>query len=322
MIGTARDGEEAIAFAAREKPDVITMDIHMPKLDGIEATRRIMETNPVPIIIVSASWRPAEVATTFRAVEAGAVALVEKPLGAGNARAEEHARALVQMVKSMAEVRVITRWAKRDTAAASASLPTVPVESPKPRRIEAIAIGASTGGPPALRTLLSLLSPQVSVPILIVQHIAAGFLPGMAEWLSSAGRPVEIAQHGLKPRRGRAYLAPDGYQMGLHASGAIALSLAPSENGLRPSASYLFRSVAEVHGERAIGIVLTGMGRDGAQELKLMRDRGAITFAQDQESSVIHGMPGAAIRLEAASYILSPEKIAGMLVAILKSGQP
>ena len=185
-----------------------------------------------------------------------------------------------------------------------------------------MAIGASTGGPPALRALLSVLPCEVSVPILIVQHIAAGFLPGMAEWLSTAGRPVAIAEHGLTPVCGHAYLAPDGFQMGLDQSGAIALSLAPSENGLRPAASYLFRSVAEVHGNRAIGIVLTGMGRDGAEELKLMRDRGAITFAQDQETSVVHGMPGAAIRLEAATYVLSPERIAGMLIAILRRGNP
>ncbi len=321
VIGTAGNGEEAIAFLAKQKPDVITMDIHMPVLDGIEATRKIMETEPVPIVIVSAVWNPAEVATTFRAMEAGAVALVEKPAGLGHPESQEQARALVQTVKNMAEVRVIRRRGLRPGAGAGGEGAAPPATRPNLRNIQVIVVGASTGGPPALRNLLAHLPPEMTVPILIVQHIAAGFLPGLADWLSAAGRPVEIAKQGTVPERGHVYLAPDGFQMGLDEHGIITLSSSPIENGLRPSVSYLFRSAAEVHGDRAVGIMLTGMGRDGAQELKLLHDRGAITFAQDRESSVVHGMPGAAIRLDAATYILSPDKIGGTVGALLRADQ-
>jgi two-component system chemotaxis response regulator CheB len=320
VIGHAVDGEEALAFVAKEKPDVITMDISMPKLDGIGATRKIMETRPLPIIIVSGLWNPAEVATTFRAMEAGAVALVEKPGGPGSPKAKEQASSLIQTVKNMAEVRVIRRRAKRDgDPAPPLPIPTHPASAEaKPGNSSIVAVAVSTGGPPVLRTLLLGLPPNFGAPILVVQHMAPGFLPGLAEWLNSCGCSVEIAKHGRVPKPGWTYLAPDDYQMGLDPGGAICLSLAPPEHGLRPSASYLFRSVTEVFGSRAIGVVLTGMGRDGADDLKRMRDAGAVTFAQDQESSVVHGMPGAAINLGAAIHVLPPEKIAVALGQLVR----
>ncbi len=320
VIGTAKNGAEAVAFVARQKPDVITMDINMPVLDGIEATRRIMETQPVPIVIVSAAWNPAEVETTFRAMEAGAIALVEKPGGPGYPNAEAMAQNFIQTVKNMSEVRVVRRWAKRGAAAATPSAPA-PRGAGARAEIQLVAIGVSTGGPPVLRVILGLLPKDFGAPILIVQHIAAGFLQGLAEWLSHAtGFPVQVAKAGETPLPGRAYLAPDALHMGLDAQGRIALCEAPAENGLRPAASWLFRSVAEVCGPGAIGVLLTGMGRDGAAELKGMRDRGALTFAQDKESSVVHGMPGEAIKLGGATYTLPPEKIAEMLAQLTKTG--
>ncbi len=312
IVGVVGNGEAAVEFVSKRKPDVITMDILMPKLDGIEATRRIMAAAPVPIVIVSGAWSPLEVATTFRALEAGAVALVEKPSGADSPEARVAAQRLVDVVKSMAEVRVVRRWAKKDGAGPAPLRPRVAA-----KEICTVAIGLSTGGPPVLRALLLRLPKDFPAPILVVQHMSAGFLPGFVDWLRNVGCVAEIAEHGLLPRAGCAYLAPDGKQMGLDASGRIALSNDVPENGLRPSAAFLFRSVADAYGARSAGILLTGMGRDGAAELKYMRDCGAVTFAQDLESSVVHGMPGEAIRLGGATYVLPPEKIADLLAELV-----
>lgn len=312
IMGVASSGEEALKFIAQNKPDVITMDVHMTNMDGYETTRRIMEAQPVPIVIVSTSVTPQDASQVFRALEAGAVAAVEKPSGIGHPQHEVLARKLVQTVKAMSEVKVIRRWPRLRAESKTIVRPA------RRGKIEIVAIGVSTGGPPVLETILSALPSDFAAPILIVQHIATGFLPGLVDWLTQTTHfPVHIATHNEALRPGSAYLAPDGYQMGV-SSERILLNDAPQENNLRPAASYLFRSVAAAFGANAAGVLLTGMGRDGAAELKLLRDKGAITFAQDQETSVVHGMPGEAIKLGAACYILPPERIAAMLVSLVK----
>ena len=178
-----------------------------------------------------------------------------------------------------------------------------------------------------LQRILSHLPGNFPVPVLIVQHIAAGFTSGFVEWLAqSSNLPVRIAEHGEHVLAGHCYVAPDGFHMKVIGGGQIWLSKEEPENGLRPSVSSLFRSVAKMYGASAVGVLLTGMGKDGAQELKLMKEHGAITFAQDQESSVVHGMPGEAISLGAATYVLSPEKIAASLTSLVngrcENGQP
>ncbi|MGH9456907.1 MAG: chemotaxis-specific protein-glutamate methyltransferase CheB [Thermoanaerobaculia bacterium] len=314
IVGKARHGEEAIEMVERLRPDIVTMDIHMPRLDGIEATRRIMETVPTPIVIVSGSSDPEEVATTFAAIEAGALAVLERPYGPGHPEHERTAKGLVQTVKLMSEVRVVRRWARLRPGATA---PAPQVAASVARRVEIVAIGASTGGPPVLHCILEELPREFSLPIVIVQHMAAGFLDGFAEWLShSTGIPVRLAAHGDVVQAGRAYLAPDAMQMRVEAGGRIVLADDPPENGLRPSVSYLFRSVASAYRDRAVAGLLSGMGRDGARELKLLRDRGATTFAQDRETSVVHGMPGEAIRLEGAAHVLPPEGIAALLARV------
>nr|MDQ3624689.1 chemotaxis-specific protein-glutamate methyltransferase CheB [Verrucomicrobiota bacterium] len=289
VIGCARDGNEAIAAVAATRPDVVTMDIHMPGIDGFETTRRIMETQPVPIVIVSTSYDPDDVAKTFQVMEAGAVAAVLKPPGPGDPRFERHARKLVSTVKSMSEVRVVKRWARSREKARAVAPPPLPRET-KHAEIKIVAIGASTGGPPVLRAILSALVKPVPVPILIVQHISAGFVAGLADWLTqTTGVPLRIARDGEPALRGQGYLAPDSCQMRVERGGKIVCAGSEPENGLLPAVAPLFRSVAAVYGEQAIGVLLTGMGKDGAPELKLMRDRGAVTFAQDQESSIVYG---------------------------------
>jgi two-component system, chemotaxis family, protein-glutamate methylesterase/glutaminase len=322
VMGTAHNGFEALDFLLKNKPDVILMDLQMPKMDGFEATRRIMETEPVPVVAITATFDAHEVATNFRTMEAGAVALIEKPHGPGHPRYAETSRKMVETVKLMSEVKLvrrIPRFQRADRPAPARAEERV--VAPAKTGVEIIAIGVSTGGPPVLQTLLSLLPKDLPVPVLIVQHIAAGFLEGMAEWLQlTSGFPMHIAVHGERLMPARAYLAPDGCHLGVGRDGTIALSKAPPEYGLRPAVSCLFRSVREIYGSNAAAVLLTGMGRDGADELKLLRDRGAITIAQDKESSLVHGMPGEAIRLEAATYVLPPDRIAPLLAGIAKKG--
>ena len=316
VIGTANDGEQALAAVARQRPDVITMDIHMPRLDGLEATRRIMETYPTPIVIVSGSTDPREVATTFRAMEAGALAVLPRPAGIGHPDHEAGVCELVQTVKLMSEVKVIKRWPKagRQPQLARAAEPNrAQVEA----KVKVIAIGASTGGPPVLQTILAALPQDFPVPVLIVQHMAAGFTQGFVQWLAqTSSLPVHLAAHDEPIRPGHVYVAPDEFQMRVERGGRIVLKKDEPENGLRPSVSYLLRSVAEVYGRDAVAGLLTGMGHDGAEELKLLKDKGAVTFAQDKESSVVHGMPGAAIELDAATLVLPAERIAATLAGL------
>jgi two-component system chemotaxis response regulator CheB len=318
VAGTAHDGEEALKAVERVKPDVVTMDIHMPKLNGFDATRRIMETRPTPIVIVSGSSTAEEVATTFHALEAGALAIVPRPKGIGHPEHEATAKELVQAVRLMSEVRVVRRWPRSKAGSAAASAPRVRT-SKAPAEIRVVAVGASTGGPIVLQTILSRLHDDFPVPVLIVQHMAPGFAEGFVEWLAQTAKfPAHIAGPGELMLPGHAYVAPDGLHMGVRSGGWITLGKDAPENGLRPSVSYLFRSVAQVYGPHAAGVLLTGMGKDGSEELKLLKDQGAITIVQDMESCVVSGMPGEALKLDAATYVFPPDRIATALASLVK----
>lgn len=320
VVGTASNGEEALDAVQRCRPDVITMDIHMPKMNGLEATRRIMEISPTPIVVVSGSSDPRENMTTFRAMEAGALAVLRRPAGIGHPDYEDNARELVQTVKLMAEVKVVRRWPQTRREPLSSLIAEPPAG--ETTTVKVIAIGASTGGPPVLQTILTMLPRDLPVPVLIVQHMATGFIASFVEWLAqSAGMPVHVAMHGEYLVPGHAYVAPDEFQMKVEHGGRIALTKDEPESGLRPSVAYLFRSLAEVYGGGVVAGLLTGMGRDGAEELRRLREKGAITFAQDKDSSVVHGMPGEAIRLDAATFILTPDKIAAVLADLARNNK-
>lgn len=314
VVGIARDGQEAVERVRLCRPDVVTMDFHMPVMNGAEATRLIMETHPVPIVVVSGSSVPGEVAETFRTLDAGALVIVEKPADLGG----EAARKLLETVKLMAEVKVVRRWpeARKSAPAAAAHF------QPKAAfPVALVAMGASTGGPPVLQTILSALARDFPAPVAIVQHISPGFTEGFAEWLTEAsGFPTRVATQGERLDRGRAYVAPEGRHMTVRADGRggcrIELNAGPLENGHRPAVAPFFRSVAAAVGDKAVGVLLTGMGKDGAAELRALRERGAVTIAQDRESSVVPGMPGEAVRLDAATHVLPPAQI-GELLAVL-----
>jgi two-component system chemotaxis response regulator CheB len=317
VLGTVANGKQALDALKEKKPHVITMDIHMPEMDGFEATRRIMETAPTPIVIVTASADPHSVETSFRAIEAGALAVVPRPQGLGHPDYESDARELVKTVKLMSEIKVVRRWHRARTVAAA---PARGNEANADNgEVQVVAIGASTGGPVAVQTILAQLPKNFAVPVVIVQHMAPGFTQGFVDWLNQTSHlPVHLAAHGEAMLPGHAYVAPDGFQMGVNLRRRISLGREEPEYGLRPSVSFLFRSLAEAYGGKAVGVLLTGMGKDGAVDLQLMKKRGAITFVQDGESSVVHGMPGEAIRLGAATYVFSPDKIASALQSLVK----
>jgi two-component system chemotaxis response regulator CheB len=303
----------------RRRPDVITMDIHMPKMNGLEATRRIMETNPIPIVIVSGSQDMGEMGTTFDAMTAGALAVLPRPVGIGHPDYQAMAQHMVQTVKLMSEVKMVRRWARMRNPASPSSSPRPAAAALAPERagFSVLGIGASTGGPSAIEIILAALPKSFPVPILIVQHISTGFVGGLAQWLSkSSGIPVHVATHGELPLGGHVYIAPDEFHMKVEREGRIILTKDPPEHGLRPSVSCLFRSICDIHGRDAIAVLLTGMGRDGAEELRQLKEKGAITVAQDKDTSVVHGMPGEAVRLDAATLVLPLEKIAPALTSL------
>ncbi len=304
VLGTASSKKEAIESVERFRPDVIAMDIHMP----VETTREIMETYPTPIVIVSGNQKWQDISYAMHAMEAGALAIVQRPDG----RHEEEE--LIHAIKLMSEVKVVKRRQTNETA--------LPSEFEERGEIRLIAMGASIGGPPVIQTILSRLPKDISVPILIVQHMSAGFIEGFVGWLDETSiLPVHVALNGSYIHPGNVYVAPEGVQMKVDISGRIWLTKDGPENGLLPSVSYLFRSVAETFGKNSVGILLTGMGRDGAAELKLMKEKGAITIAQDSESSIIGGMPGAAVSLGAAMFVLSPEAIADLLINLINKNR-
>ena len=306
VIGEANDGEEALELIKRQRPDVITMDVHLPRMDGFECTRRIMESDPIPIVVVTGSYNISDSAFALRLLEAGAVTVVEKPLGMVDSNFEEDAANLIKTVRNIAEVKLVRRFR---------SVPNT--QPPGVRRDWApnvVAIGASTGGPAALKSLLTTLEPTCPWPILVVQHITPGFLPGFCEWLNEGSSlHVQIAEHGSPAKPGNVYVAPDGLDMEIDADMKIRLARPIGAGNLAPSAARLFDSVGRNWGRQALAILLSGMGRDGVSEMLELRKMGAMTLAQDAATAVVNGMPGEAVKLDAVSRSLPPDGIAQVM---------
>jgi two-component system chemotaxis response regulator CheB len=316
VVGIAHNGAEAVRLAKQLKPDVITMDVYMPEMDGLEATRQIMTESPRPIIIVSDNIDKKERNLTFNALQVGALSVIEKPTMYDPPELHE---ALVSQVKLMSEVKVVRHWHKLP---GDSSPPQSLAESPALKRngkskIKLVVIASSTGGPNVLAEILSKLPAEFPAPILIVQHIAPGFVDGLANWLNQqTSLEVRLARHADEPQAGQVFIAGDGYHMVVNSMGFISLSKTPPYQGLRPAADHLFNSVAQVYGATAIGVILSGMGSDGAEGLQTMRKTGAHTIVQDKDTCVVFGMPAVAIELGAAEQVLPANKIAAAIMAL------
>ncbi len=315
VVGTARNGLEAVRLAKRLFPDVIIMDVYMPELDGLEATRQIMSETPCPIVMVSANLNQSERNLTFDSLQAGALSVLAKPTV--NDPPEVY-QALITQLKLMSEVKVIRRWVGAKAGQKPAALvEPVTTEHRSRAEIQLVAMAASTGGPGILAEILRALPANFAVPILIVQHITAGFASGLADWLNQQ-TPLEVrlARQGDRPQAGLVLIAPDNYHMLVNRVGLITLTQTPPVQNLRPAADILFQSVAEVYKDTAVGVILTGMGSDGAVGLRAMRAAGAYTIAQDQQSCVVFGMPAVAIELGAVAQILPVSKIAAAITTL------
>lgn len=319
VVGEAKNGVEAIELRDRLHPDIVTMDIQMPKMDGFEAIRRIMSESPCPIIVLTTSDSDTRFNTSFHALKAGALTVLRKPCGPVESDAK--ARQLIFQVKTMAGVKVVGR--RRNVDVPPATEPRIewkpPPEPPAGVCPDVIAIGASTGGPPALQRILGGLSAEDLPPILVVQHISPGFLEGFAHWLNETiTLHVKPAEAGEIVSPGIAYLAPDGCHLQVTSGGRIVLQASPPIDGHIPSVTALFDSVADSYGASAVGILLTGMGRDGAAGLLKIKAMGAYTIVQDEASSVVYGMGREAVALGAASEILPLDRIAARVSTLIR----
>jgi two-component system chemotaxis response regulator CheB len=319
VVGVARNGWEAVQMAERLHPDVITMDVRMPRMDGHEATQQIMAYNPTPILVITASLAKQDVDFSFRMLEAGALDIFEKPAGGDPDALRVRASALVERVRLLSRVRVITHLRGRRHRKKPAPLPPmtltpapVPLEAPK----RLVVIGASTGGPRALQRILSALPGGFPAPILVIQHVASGFTRGLAEWLGGeTALEVTLAQDGEGLEAGRVYIAPESHQM-LPDRRVVRLVDTPQTTTM-PSVDVTMQAVARKFRERSVGVLLTGMGSDGAEGLLAIDRIGGVTIAQDEATSTIFGMPRAAIELGAAQQVLPLNEIAaGLLEAV------
>lgn len=300
VVGEARTGEEAVQLVARLKPDVVSMDWHMPQVDGLEATRQIMATCPTPVVVVTERLAH-NGALSMQALDAGALAVVHKPPARNTPDFVPKQRELLRMLRAMARVKVVSRR----NYAQWESLP--PDVQRLPPSIELLALAASSGGPSALCALLEQLPAELPIPVVITQHMPTEFLPGLVDWLDAGtALPVRLAQQNQRLLPGQVVVAPGDAHLRLWRSQSglrVWLDSACGPYRYQPSADVLFASVAQVCGAGALGVVLTGMGDDGAEGLLAMREAGAYTLAQDERSSAVFGMPRAALERGAVQQV-------------------
>lgn len=324
VTGTARNGREAIDFVAKSPPDIITMDVDMPKMGGIDAIKRIMTTTPIPIIVVTSKRNSGGKDISIEALSSGALTVLQKPLGMGHDDSDEYSKKLLYLIKSYAQVKVIKRnflnssnksssvQEKKDEMLSNTIVGTDLYQK------KYIAIGISTGGPKVLEQILSKITEGFPYPILIVQHITAGFLEYMVAWLNRLlSIPVHIAKDNELPVPGHVYFAPDNYHLGMNLN-RLSLEKRKNQTEICPSAHYLFTSLAQNNAKDTIAMILTGMGSDGAKGIKELKEKGAVTIAQDKKSSLIHGMPGVAIQNGAINHVMSTCQITELLLKIEK----
>jgi two-component system chemotaxis response regulator CheB len=313
VVGEAADGVEAVAEARKLRPDLITMDVRMPRMDGFEATKEIMIETPTPIVIVTSSVVVGNVETSMHALRAGALSVLSKPAGPGAPEFEVAAQELLANVKALAQVKLVRHWRPKPGKA--------PDARPNRARPRVVAIAASTGGPAALQRLVTQLPRDFPVPILVVQHITQGFAPGLADWLDKEGNlRVKMARAGDKMLPHAIYVAADNQHLGVDNQGQIVLESSAPIGGFRPSGTFLFQSVARAFGPATLAIILTGMGEDGVAGLHAVRQAGGTILAQDEKTAVIYGMPGAAVQAGVVDEVLPLDAIAVRMIELTDNG--
>ena len=326
LVAAVTSGEEALAAIASARPDVISMDIRLPGIDGLETTRRIMAERPTPIVVVAGSVEDSALHISMNALRAGALSVVEKPVATTHKGYEIVANEICTQLRIMAQVPVIRRrpigaeWSGRTTAPLS-SAPPAPVAPVFGQTPTVLGIAASTGGPPALARVIGALPEGFPLPVLLVQHMGPAFMDGFAAWLDSVvALPVAIARDGERAEGGRVYVAPGDRHLELGSNRILRVIDTAPVSGQRPAATVLFRSMARQVGSAGIGVLLTGMGEDGAVGLADMHAAGAQTVAEHQSTAVVYGMPAAAVRLGAARAVLPLDRVAEHVLRLAMPG--
>ncbi len=328
VIETAANGIEAIEKVASFRPHVITMDVNMPKMNGILAVEHIMKSYPTPIVMISSVTQyGAEV--TLKALELGAVDFIAKPSGDISLDIESLREEIISKVKTASKIKVVrtvsksVRSMRGSTRALKLNARHISkLYAPSPTEgVSVVAIGSSTGGPQALNVILSALPIYFPCPILIVQHMPEKFTKELAKQLDqrTALKVVE-AQDGDKIKTGMVYIAPGSHHMKVTPTGIIRLSRGEKVNGYRPSVDVLMSSVSEVYGKKAVAVLLTGMGSDGAQGLYKIKQAQGKTLVQDEQTCTVFGMPKAAIELGGVDYIVPLPLIARRLMDLVRHG--
>lgn len=311
VAAEAENGREAVDLTLRLRPDIVVIDAIMPVMGGLEAVEEIMALAPTPILVLSSTLDDSEVDLAFKAIKKGALDVMNKPAPCAEGNVCEFSVALAEKIRLLSRIKVIHHR-------------RIPQGEKEPRRDfpkcakTILAIGASTGGPRAVAGILRELPADFRGAVFVVQHISKGFAPGFAYWLTKESLlPVKLAEEGDEIRPGRVLVAPGEKHMLLE-NGLVRLSDGPPVNSCRPSIDVFFSSLADADPDRTLGVLLTGMGKDGARGLSLLRKSGGATIVQDEESCTIFGMPKAAITMGAADQILPLSRIAEAVCSVFK----
>lgn len=317
VIGTARHGNDALRQIHALDPEIVTLDVEMPELDGLATLGYIMSEMPRPVVMLSAAASGGKDDPTIRALELGALDFVRKPSGPISLDLATVAETLLGALRAALQVNLGgVRMLARPRL-----VPTMPVAGGGKVATRAVAIATSTGGPRALAEVVPMLAADMDAAVLIVQHMPKGFTHSLAQRLDALSAITVVeAQHGEAVQSNRAYVAPGGKHMRVAANGGapmIVLEESPPLHGVRPAADPMFRSVAAVFGGQTVGVVLTGMGRDGAQGLRAIREAGGKGVVQDQATSTIYGMPQAALQIAGADRIAPLTEVGPVILALL-----
>lgn len=308
IVAIAKDGEEAIELARKVHPDIILMDIEMPKLNGFDAAEEIMRENPCPILLMSAVWNIDEIKETSIKRNIGALGVYEKPYGPGHPDFKELYNKIVTDIRLMSDVHVIKRHNKKNTP-----IKDEPCAQTRVKR-SIVLIGASTGGPPILQLILSALPADYPLPVLVAQHMSSDFVNSLIEWLDDlCSIKIKKAEDGEKIHGGYAYIAPAEYHLCLNGD-RIKLLKADKEDLTVPSISKLFSSINPFYAQKIVAILLSGMGSDGADSIVKLKNNGALTLAQNEATSIVFGMANEAKKLGGIELTLPPEEIIGLLL--------
>jgi two-component system, chemotaxis family, protein-glutamate methylesterase/glutaminase len=321
VVGEARTGLEALTLIPKVEPDVICTDLHMPEMDGLEFTFQVMALYPRPILVISVSVQEEDAKHVFELLEAGAVDIFPKPTAGLVTNNELFKEELINKIKILSGVKVFRKKQKSPSQVNNLEAKNFSdfayKSYPKPK---IVVIGASTGGPQALKELFTQLPANFPVPVICVQHICFGFLQGLIDWLAtSCPLTIQIAQVGDMPKPGKIYFPAEQLHLKLDAWGRFICSDSPPVGGHRPSVTVSFESVTKYYGKATVGILLSGMGRDGADGMKAIAQAGGFTIAQDEATCVVFGMPKEAINLGAAKQILPIQAIAPRLLTLFQN---